>query len=175
MRFLTIIVSVFVLTSTAYAQDPTHMHKDEYMSFCMSKRDSEAYCKCTMKAVDLDVAKRKANMEKILNNKSAQQEKRYKNTVKFFLKKRLAKNEDEIQADCEVMRGHADGKVSEEEFTKLFSGRKGGVYKTRMERNICFQGGAKVAEKYKNKEYEYINASYIMTGDNACHRKHLSQ
>ena len=175
MRFLTIIVSVFVLSSLAYAQDPTHMHKDNYMSFCMSKRDSEAYCKCTMKAVDLDVAKRKANMEKMLANDTAKQNRSSKNAIKLFIRKKMAKNEEEIQADCEVMRGHANGSVTDEAFTKVFSGRKAGAYLTRMKDRVCFQASSKTEEQYKNKKYEYINASYIMTADNICHRKHLGQ
>ena len=176
-RLILTLVSVLFVSSNVFAADPTRVHKDDYMSFCMSKRDSKAYCKCTMKAVDADIAKRKTNMEKILKNEKANTEKGYKHTISLALRKRVVKDEAEIHADCDIMRGHAEGKISDAKYSETFSGRKAGFYVDRLKSRVCFANAAddsKTAELYNKKDYEYVNASYIMTADNQCRREHLN-
>ncbi|WP_025899187.1 hypothetical protein [Sneathiella glossodoripedis] len=169
---------LFIVTVSAGAQaaDPTRIHKDDYLSFCISKKDSEAFCRCSLDIVDAEVAKRKGFMERDLHSAQVKIKKKYEGVIKLAIRKRIVKDEAEIQADCDIMRGHAEGEVSDAKFEETFSGHKAGFYVDRLKNRVCFADLAsqsKTAELYEKKDYEYINASYVIGAAVECRRTHL--
>ena len=177
MKFLLPLVgSLLFFSSNAYSEDPTRIHKNDYLKFCMEKRDSQAYCECTLEAVNTDIEKRKVRMETMIANEKAKSEKAYNFALKRLMKMKAVSSEDEISADCEVMRSFQAGEITEDEYGKIFSDKKSGYYKAKIEGELCASQGtnkSKNAELYESKDYEYVNASYIMTADNKCHRQFL--
>ena len=122
------------------------------------------------------MAKRKARMEKLIAGGTTREEKKYKQTIRLMIKKRIAKDEAEVLADCEVMKAYYDNKVSEQAFNETFIGNKAGFYKNWLKGIVCYAEQAEKSETqvlYDKKAYEYVNAASIMTVDNKCNREHL--
>lgn len=117
---------LFIVTVSAGAQaaDPTRIHKDDYLSFCISKKDSEAFCRCSLDIVDAEVAKRKGFMERDLHSAQVKIKKKYEGVIKLAIRKRIVKDEPkfrQIATSCGAMR---KGKFQMPNLKKLFRATK---------------------------------------------------
>lgn len=168
------LTTIFMTPALSFAeqkkeQDPTHIHKDDYVEYCISRDKPEAFCQCNMTMVNDRIQARKARHETMIKGAEERRQKK----GKMYIKRKWVKDTTELETVCTLVNQKENDEISEEEFNE-----KTASYQPHILREITkgsctlSERDAKILKEYEEGEYKYVNAAYIMTNDNPC-KKHL--